>query len=347
LLFFYKKAISYFIPNKHHLYDVQSGRGNPTKSPQVNELIKDVQQYEVRAQGVPSQARRDITVDEYREIINITKQHTDFGLTVRLPCMTKFQIHLIARVDDTTHIFANELKIHPKFPFALSVKLRWTKNCREERHAPPQIILGAMDSSFCVLSSLAIYLQYVLEFANASHSTYLFCNFNETPDSVKKQVSSLLMQRLFKCDDWQAFQAEANEGDDGPLGTHSLRKLGSTTARLMGRTQNEVEVRGRWKNTLKVSSQYTSVDLPIIDANVAASLCIGGPCKYDIEEGSGISDHWLANDFVPHIKERYGCSVAYVLGRALLWSFFDADTKNSIPQGLLNCLHFRFFDGEF
>jgi hypothetical protein len=139
--------------------------------PQVNELIKEVQRFEVRAQGVLSQARRDIMVDEYRQIINITKQYTEFGLTVCLPYLTRMQIHLIAHVDDTTHIFANELKIHPKFPFALSVKLHWTKNCREEHHVPPQIILGPLDLDFCVLSLLAIYLQYLLEFANASQST--------------------------------------------------------------------------------------------------------------------------------------------------------------------------------
>jgi hypothetical protein len=39
--------------------------------------------------------------------------------------------------------------------------------------------------------------------------------------------------------------------------------------------------------------------------------------------------------------------VASVLGRALLWSFFDAETKLGIPQGLKQRLHFRFAMGGF
>jgi hypothetical protein len=157
------------------------------------------------------------------------------------------------------------------------------------------------------------------------------------------------MQRLLKCKDWEAFMADGTNGDDGPLGTQSLCKLGCTTARLLGRTrEEEVEVRGRWKSPLKVSARCTSVNLPITDANVAASLCIGGPCKYDIKPGrSSVTDHWLSNNFLPHIKEQYGSLVAYVLGRALLWSLFDEDTKVGIPPGLRQRLRYRFMMGHF
>jgi hypothetical protein len=64
---------------------------------------------------------------------------------------------------------------------------------------------------------------------------------------VQKQVSALLMHGLLKCDNWEAFMADGTDGDDGILGTNSLQKLGCTTARLMGLTQEEVEVRGHLK----------------------------------------------------------------------------------------------------
>jgi hypothetical protein len=89
--------------------------------------------------------------------------------------MTKFQIHLIAHIDDVANVFAEELCVHPHFGFALAVCLRWTKNCLDERQAPSQIVLGAMDSDCCVLIALSIYLQQVLEL----HHVQLY--FSVTP----------------------------------------------------------------------------------------------------------------------------------------------------------------------
>jgi hypothetical protein len=44
----YKKAISSFMPNKHMAWNIMANQGNPTKSPQVNALIGQVQEKEVR-----------------------------------------------------------------------------------------------------------------------------------------------------------------------------------------------------------------------------------------------------------------------------------------------------------
>ena len=35
------------------------------------------------------------------------------------------------------------------------------------------------------------------------------------------------------------------------------------------------------------------MELPYPDAKVAASLCIGGPCKYVLAKNCGLSDEWL------------------------------------------------------
>jgi hypothetical protein len=48
---FWKKAISFFMPNKLTTWNAISGEGNPTRYIEVNELIKKVKKKEVRKQG--------------------------------------------------------------------------------------------------------------------------------------------------------------------------------------------------------------------------------------------------------------------------------------------------------
>ena len=60
---FSKKAISFFMPNQLAHWDVRTKSGNPTKSVQVNDLIKAVKKAEVRKQGVASSACRPLTVN--------------------------------------------------------------------------------------------------------------------------------------------------------------------------------------------------------------------------------------------------------------------------------------------
>jgi hypothetical protein len=110
-----------------------------------------------------------------------------------------------------------------------------------------------MDNTFCV----AIYLQFVLEFQNTSHSNYLFCDSNETPEAVKKPVGVTLNQRVLQSDDWAVHQANlegAGGGSAGLLETHSLRKLGSSYFGLAdGKVSDDI--------TCKVAGRIRSVSL--------------------------------------------------------------------------------------
>ena len=54
-LAFHKKALSYFMPNKHLGWNMVSLMWNPTRSPEVNNLIKRVRHHEVRGEGVSLQ----------------------------------------------------------------------------------------------------------------------------------------------------------------------------------------------------------------------------------------------------------------------------------------------------
>ena len=151
-----------------------------------------------------------------------------FNLQVHIPCILKFQVHLIPRVDDAAHVLMSELRAHGLFDYALRVRLRWTKNCLDKRDAPEQIILGSYDQDFCVLTSLSIHLQYLLGFLNGENSDFLFCNSGVTPETVKALVGKAIRDHVTNNEGWRNLQEEGV--DSGPVGSHLNRKIASTLA---------------------------------------------------------------------------------------------------------------------
>lgn len=88
--------------------------------------------------------------------------------------------------------------------------------------------------------------------------------------------------------------------------------------------------------------RYTAITLPSVDAHVAAALCIGGAVKYEPIKGSGVADHWLVNDFVPHLSAKLGNRAALFLSKALLWCLNEPTTMYLIPQSLRARLRTRY-----
>ena len=64
-LAFHKKAISHFMPLRTMQWDDIHLRGNPTHSAAVNDVIAKVKKFEVRQEGVSSQAHRPIEWEEF------------------------------------------------------------------------------------------------------------------------------------------------------------------------------------------------------------------------------------------------------------------------------------------
>ena len=64
-LAFFKKAISQFMPLRSMPWDDINLCGNPTRSTAVNEVISKVKKFEVRQEGVSSQARRALEWEEF------------------------------------------------------------------------------------------------------------------------------------------------------------------------------------------------------------------------------------------------------------------------------------------
>ena len=95
-LYYWKKALSGCLPNRHIHWNDISWLGNPTKSIQVNQMIKKVAKFEVRKQGKKSQACRPLKEHEFRSILaqlRSTADESDIVTKWGAPALMTFQFH--------------------------------------------------------------------------------------------------------------------------------------------------------------------------------------------------------------------------------------------------------------
>jgi hypothetical protein len=316
-ILYWKKNISFFMPNKMQPWDHIGNSGNPTRCNAMASLIKQVRRMEARGIGKPSEARDSISEIQFR-LMNQVLLDKDASIVEKygIPALTKFQFHMISRIDDSTLFFANHLKPHDNYPdFCLKARLNWAKNVNEEREAPYQALIGSMNQQYCIFIALGIWLEASLNaFPWAATSPYVFSfkNDHRVPDGATKSKAHVqrTLHVVFK---------EHDEFAETKLGSHSVRKYASTTVRNLGATKDEKDIRGRWKSSTRVSDVYDDVELPFPDAKLAGLLCPGGPIRYAIMPGSGVTRAFIVDRVVPKIKAKFGGDVAYVLGTALLW----------------------------
>jgi hypothetical protein len=350
---FYKKSISFFMPNRLIVWVSGRNEGNPTRSNEVNNLIKRVRKKEVRKQGVAPQCRRAMTETEFRTMQNIFQNQQEHDRTSStiwrygLYALTIFQFHLIARIDDTTQVLIDNIRVHDSFCNALKTRLNWSKNVSEERDAPWQIVIGAMDTAFCVLTSLALWME--LNFRsnpNALLSPYIFSFSDDNDIPTGGQKAKETTQTMFN----KIFKMEAFNGPDGTtgdhLGSHSIRKFAATHTRRCGCNKDDKDIRGRWKSKARVSDVYEDTELPYPDAKVAEKLCLGGPCYYlfheevtsnnanEVSTTMPMLQTYILSNVVPNIRQRLPDLAALVLGKALLWLIYSPynETHNLVPQ---------------
>ena len=68
-----------------------------------------------------------------------------------------------------------DLVIYEPFPqYAVKITVAWSKNVREERDAPSQLLIGAMDSRFCVLLNLGLWMEFIAEQHPEPNNHFLF-----------------------------------------------------------------------------------------------------------------------------------------------------------------------------
>ena len=101
--------------------------GNPTKSVPVNVLIKVIKKAEVRRQGKPSEARREIERAECLRTLQILNDNPEgHNCTKRRFMMTaasKFQFSMVAGVDSMCHFEEQDLKPNPDYPASLKTRM--------------------------------------------------------------------------------------------------------------------------------------------------------------------------------------------------------------------------------
>jgi hypothetical protein len=305
-------------------WNFETQTGNPTKSREVNDVIRAVRKKEVRHQGRASNARRHFELSELTDILEICHNAgEDDPKRYWLACYLKFQFHMIARNDDISHVYAESIMPNLQHPFTLKTRLRWAKNVNEERDAPEQIVMGANNWRFCVLLALAIYMEIWIGSGVGVLNTFLFTTAGDNPQASAKTAGDHL-KRVLRDPHFQ-------QRLPGKLGMHSGRKCGKTFARRQGESKDNTDFRGRWKGKARPSDVYEDTILEYPDAKVAATLCIGGPIKYSLRENSGVDNAWLGEHVVPNIATRYPEEVWSVLGTALLWACFDQEASPYVP----------------
>ena len=327
---FIKKSISYFSPNRNASWNVEHKSGNPTRSVVVNNVIKGVRLFEVRKEGLPSSAKRDMKRAEFELTMHIFETGGNDSYKTRvLPTMMKLQYHLIGRTDDISNIETDDIHSHPKFSdFALETEVSWSKNVMDERECPPQIIVGSQNPKFCCLVSLASHLESRL--SSNDQSRFLFGSTGRVDDDEPNRINDKYTKCLRQV--WKNNQEmrELLVQNKGGLGSHSIRKFGATWSAEHGCSYIEVEIRGRWrgKKNGRVVNRYINPEQLPIDTKVAGILTVGGPVKYKVKEDSYVTHQFLIDSVVPSIAVHYtdeSNHIASVLGPALLWACHTED----------------------
>jgi hypothetical protein len=323
-LLFWKKAISFFMPNTNMQWNELSHVGNPPRSQEVNKLIKTVRRKETARLGKPSEARKALYASEFEQAIELMENSDDAEMACFLSAFFRFQYHLIARIDDSAKFRHPDIKVYHQYPqYGIIVKLCWSKNVMEERDAPDQLLMGANDWRYCPLVGLGLWLEYHFMINPEQNDFYFGIQGLNDLKAIKKRAADCL-RGIFRSGDF-------NVVDDGKTGTHSMRKFATTVARGSGCSKDDTDCRARWKSHRRQQDQYANVTIPYDDAKVAAALCRGGPVAYIHTEGSGITDDWILQYVVPATRQKLSREVCIVLGRALLWRIFD-ESGSFIPD---------------
>jgi len=170
-----KTSISHYMPMRS---EWDGTKGNPTRSSEVNKVIAAIRQKECNRNGKASQATRELEEDEFRVCQRILHSLKDFMKGTLKVCMMVLQFHIVARGADVSQLFIHQLEPHPLHDFALQLCVRWSKNVRDERDCPPQIIMGAMDPEFCAMVNLSVYLEEFIHRGHAAAGTFFSAFLN-------------------------------------------------------------------------------------------------------------------------------------------------------------------------
>jgi len=131
----------------------------------------------------------------------------------RLPALLNYQFHIIVRVDNTTQLSMENLGHIPPLR-TLKTRLNWSKNVQEERDSTQKLMLGSMEPIYCVLISLVLWLEFIIESNPVAEHTRIPEGGHSSMRNIEKKTKEI-------------FEAMGFSLVEGPLGTHSVRKFGA------------------------------------------------------------------------------------------------------------------------
>lgn len=217
--------------NSHMEWNEVALVGNPTRSQQMKKLLKHMRRFQTQRKGRENCARRGLTDGEFRRLMESYWKLPNRELGLFASAHMSMQFQLIGRNDDICKLRLEELSAFPSYPdYGFCARLIWCKNVREERDAPNQLILPAMNPLYDAHSNLGLWLEYEYELHGNEMNEYVFGYQGlHDPIRIKEQ-----MQRLFsRTVNGRDFITEQT----GKLGTHSIRKCASTYGRSNGCTK--------------------------------------------------------------------------------------------------------------
>jgi hypothetical protein len=122
--------------------------------------------------------------------------------------------------------------------------VRWSKAVLDERNCPDHIFLGSMDTDFCLLVAIAVYLEEWME-NDGLQCSRLFSHSHDNNktaiNKIKTNYGNNLNTMVFSNAE---FQKLSETGKSTDLGSHSLRKFASIWARVNGCTLDDIKTRG-------------------------------------------------------------------------------------------------------
>ena len=209
----------------------------------------------------------------------------------------------------------------------MKARLVWSKNVNDQRDAPWQTLLGSFNINYCVFINLGIWLELHLGTTpGAILSPYVFGFSHDITipaggDRAKIGAANIL---------GKIFKDPFFRGGNGNVGTHSIRKFAATHCRNSSISKDDVDSRGRWKNTRRITDRYEDPELPFVDIKACLALCQGGACSYIPKPGCITSD-FICTHVSPNIEAKYGRSVATILGTAITWVIFSTHAEMVPP----------------
>ena len=135
---FDKKAISHFMPRRTVPWDDINHRGNPTMSSAVKKLLDEVGVFEVRGEGVPPNARRPLEWEEFVDTLIAAHQTLSAETKHLMLAVLTLQWQFIGRIDDMMKLATSTIVKHMQYPFALSLKMCWSKTSVQSVNAQPR-----------------------------------------------------------------------------------------------------------------------------------------------------------------------------------------------------------------